>query len=129
MDAVRRSASQFNSPDTLLGFGIPNFQTAYQLLMPNGVASERNHTGKLSIYPNPAGDDQPLMLSFESSEYEPVDVAVFNSFGSRVHHDTLWVVPGLNVIPFNGHKNLSPGIYYLQINASKFSFSNGFVKR
>lgn len=129
MDAVRRSASQFGNPDTLLGYGIPNFQTAYQLLMSNGVASYQNNYQKLTIYPNPVGENQLLMLSFESPEYGPVEVTVFNNFGSQVHRDTLWAAPGTNVNPFNGHQNLSPGIYYLKINAPKFSFSSGFIKR
>ena len=39
MNAIRRSASQADRPDNQLGYGIPDFQRAFQLLSqaPKGV--------------------------------------------------------------------------------------------
>lgn len=50
-DAIRRSASQYNSPDDMLGYGIPDLLLANNILtVVNGPVAE---SSALTIYPNP----------------------------------------------------------------------------
>lgn len=37
IDAIKRSASQYNNPDSLMGYGIPDFLKAYEALNPTGI--------------------------------------------------------------------------------------------
>ena len=63
--ALRATASQAVIPDNTLGYGIPNFVLAYNLLHPTAplaTADEVMAAGEaLGIFPNPSGDG-PLML-------------------------------------------------------------------
>lgn len=130
MDAVRRSASQFNTPDTLLGYGIPNFQTAYQMLLPIGIQSVNKNLHPLMVSPNPVSEQQPLTLWFNSPEYGYAEIVIYNNLGKMVFNDTLeFLAAGDNRIQFTGHQRLPSGIYYLQIKSSKFTLNSGFIKR
>lgn len=53
--AIEQSASQYLSPDSLLGYGIPDFQAADQLLKNGAVGVPENIPQETSwrIYPNP----------------------------------------------------------------------------
>ncbi len=130
MDAVRRSASQFNNPDTLLGYGIPNFQTAYQLLLPNGTSVFSTIRQKLITFPNPVGENQLMMLSFYSPDYCAANVVVLNSLGVVVFKGKFEnIAAGDNLIQFTGHNSLASGTYYLQVSSPKFIYNSGFIKR
>ena len=63
--ALRATASQANNPDNVLGYGIPNFLTAYNVLHPNAplatTASQLNGGEPLGIFPNP-NKDGPLTV-------------------------------------------------------------------
>ena len=63
---LRATASQANNPDNTLGYGIPNFVRAYNLLHPNAplaVGAEQVALGEaLTLFPNPSGDG-PLTLA------------------------------------------------------------------
>lgn len=61
MDAVRRSASQFNAPDIQLGHGIPDFMQAHQWLELTTPVPERTAT-MFSMYPHPFSDSFTLVL-------------------------------------------------------------------
>jgi serine protease AprX len=50
-DAVRKSASQYNSPDDMLGYGIPDFVLANNILTIIDSPDQGNAT--INIYPNP----------------------------------------------------------------------------
>ncbi len=54
MDVIRQSSSQSHSPDTLLGYGIPDFAKADELI--SGISPAKSPGNKLIIYPNPARD-------------------------------------------------------------------------
>lgn len=51
MEAIRKSAHQYNNPDYYIGYGIPNF---YSAMLSIGV--EENEWNSVSVYPNPSSD-------------------------------------------------------------------------
>ncbi len=48
--SIKQSCSRFNNPDSLLGYGIPNFNIANLILK---VDEKPNETNSLAIFPNP----------------------------------------------------------------------------
>lgn len=60
IEAVRESSSQFLSPDSLLGYGIPNACKADSLLelleIPTGIAATTTNSSSFEMYPNPSTD-------------------------------------------------------------------------
>ena len=55
MDAIRESAHQFSAPDSLLGYGIPDFCVANDILNNSAVINE-SVFDKLQVYPVPASE-------------------------------------------------------------------------
>jgi hypothetical protein len=51
LDAMKQSASQYNNPDDLLGYGIPDMIAAKNIL--TIIDSYPQETGLLTVYPNP----------------------------------------------------------------------------
>ncbi|UTW61336.1 S8 family peptidase [bacterium SCSIO 12741] len=69
--AVRSSAHQYDSPDTLYGYGIPDFAKALQILKDNSYPVKDNSTllSSFVMYPNPATNELHLdFISTVSSE-------------------------------------------------------------
>ena len=58
MGAIRQSASQFISPDSIMGYGVPNFQKAYAALF----AMQNLGSGQLIASPNPFTHEFTLLF-------------------------------------------------------------------
>lgn len=77
IDAIQQSASQFESPDTLLGYGIPNFYTA-MLMVSNSPVLQIPAGSPPSVFPNPFETDTNIYYYAASNEViklELVDLA------------------------------------------------------
>lgn len=85
-NAIRESAHQYTSPDSLLGYGIPDFCLAHDLLNPPAGLKEFHHSEPL-LYPNPSAEK--LTIRIEGSEQEEIHLRVFDSMGKEVINKTL----------------------------------------
>ncbi len=92
------SSDRFHQPDSLYGFGIPDFSIALDKL---NYLSE-NQLENITFYPNPADD----VLMF-SNLYTPVDYTVFDVSGKMVRQGKTY---GRIDIRF-----LQPGTYFLLV--------------
>jgi hypothetical protein len=106
-EALRRSGSQYASPDNRLGYGIPNFERA-------GVFSDALTT--LVLYPNPFSNATPLAVQWDKLGSTTTLDATLTDLTGRV----LW----RNQYPANGiatfvlpNLNLSTGVYLMQLVA------------
>ncbi len=79
MQLVRASASQFNSPDSFLGYGIPDLQAALNTAL--SIEDIANKTNAIQLYPNPVKDSFWVTLSDGSENYS---LRVFNILGRLV---------------------------------------------
>jgi subtilisin family serine protease len=80
MNYLRRSASQASRPDSLLGYGVPNFQRAFDL------ATRDHGTNQPVGYlaPNPVANG-PVTLSLNAQAWDkPLTVQVFDATGKAV---------------------------------------------
>ncbi|MFL1011398.1 S8 family serine peptidase [Flavisericum labens] len=64
MQLIRESASQYDTPDYFLGFGIPNFQEALNLGL--SINTNISNQSKIIWYPNPV--EERLNLKIESNQ-------------------------------------------------------------
>ncbi len=103
MQIVRESASQYTSPDYFLGYGIPDFSTAYDLL-----TVEKN-TLNSTVYPNPT---QGLFYIKIPSDGSVVNVAIYSVLGDLVYKNNLDIANEVNI------SNLSKGVYIAVISTS-----------
>lgn len=128
MDAIRKSASQFYTPDTLIGYGIPDFQIAFQRLLPNGIISSMNHQ-YMSIFPNPISENQSIVLSFFSEYNTAAQISIFDNCGKIKFQTTNKnIVGGDNMIPITIPNRLERGIYFIQVKSSSFIYNSKIIK-
>ena len=104
-EALIRSAHQFLSPDSLLGFGIPDMQTALDLLI-TSISAPAAPGKKWSLYPIPFRD----ALTFFHSGEDPGEthIELFSITGQRLFHTLLHDrgphrIAGLGHIPAGPH--------------------------
>lgn len=120
MEAVRASAHLFNNPTDQMGYGIPNFQTAYNILNGLGIEDQLLKSN-FAVYPNPVKDR--LFVSFPESEFF-VSLALYNILGEKVREIEL--TPQNNFIDLN---SLPSGIYIANLNGENAQNSFKIVKQ
>ncbi len=106
MQLVRESASQYGSPDYLLGYGIPDLQLALSLSL--GTYEEIS----ITVFPNPTDGN----LTISSATNDMIRVELFDLVGKQVYQNNDVSINGQVDISF-----LSDGIYIAQINVGSYS--------
>ena len=104
--AIEQSASQYLSPDKRVGYGIPDFKKAYDLLLNPTFVSNKNLEKELLIYPNPF---QNTVTFSNLGNLHIESINVLNNIGQ-----TLYTIdaPTGNTIALH---DLSSGMYLLQV--------------
>jgi subtilisin family serine protease len=123
MNDLRRSASQAARPDSLLGYGIPHFQRAFDLATRDYGANQP--LGYLS--PNPvAGQPVTLWINAEARD-KPLTVQVFDATGKLVGEKYL-ARPALYNRLDLGTASLSQGLYLVRLSSAGRSTTLKLVK-
>jgi len=116
MQSVRESASQYTHPDSLLGYGIPNFCLAKTIA--GGLTDNKIVTNLNNVYPDPF--TSAITVSFFSSIVQNVDVKMFNTLGQLVNKKMWRVAGGGNtLINMGGLQALPNGIYLVVVTDEK----------
>ena len=112
-DALKQSGNQASNPDDLLGWGIPDYGTAYGLLL--DIAGHPEDSQSLvAANPNPCTDQLTLQLNLDSIEL--VAVHMINASGNIVFSGKYNRSKAENKIDLSQQiSNLASGIYYLQV--------------
>ncbi|MDD3875818.1 MAG: S8 family serine peptidase [Bacteroidales bacterium] len=126
MQAIRQSAHQYNNPDSLLGYGIPNFAVAHMLL--SGVKIDTEHTShSLHTFPNPFDDF--INLIYYAVDTHTINIELFDFSGKRVYvMENFKCYLGYNSLLISELDNLSQGIYFLKVSSLKMSETRKLVK-
>lgn len=121
MDAIRKSASQANTPDNLLGYGIPNFKAVINYL----EQSQQEHA--FEVYPNPTTDDSIIIKPFDPIQVSSCKIELVNAQGqvvSEVMANFSWV----NRTYSSSLSALSAGIYFVRIWWGDKKFTHKLIK-
>lgn len=113
MDAVRRSATQFNNPDIQLGYGIPDFQLADQLLELTTAVQEPAAIIP-SVHPMPFNDGFTVLLPQVLEG--PVVLELWDTSGRLVWSQRSIGRTERITAQDQGLSRLSPGAYVLRMN-------------
>ena len=106
-DALRRSGSQYATPDAQLGYGIPKFTQLTVLATTESV-------GPLRTYPNPFSDAEPLAVAWETLPGTTPLRATLTDAAGRV----LWqgqYAPGRAGSFLLPNLSLAAGMYYMTL--------------
>ncbi|SFD03556.1 S8 family serine peptidase [Algibacter pectinivorans] len=117
MQLVRESASQYNTPDYFLGYGIPNLELALNSAL---TVKENGVNNAFKIYPNPVYNK----LFFElPSEDTTVSVKLYDVLGQEVN--------SFQITYYQNEINttaLANGIYFIRVESSFISKTFKIIK-
>ena len=126
MESVKRSASQYNNPDNNLGYGIPDFGSAFTITGAQFIhANEMND--ELIVYPNPFVGNHPLTINIKNHNGQNVQVELVDAMGKSYFKDKF-------DLPYNGQNelmfypsmaNMGSGLFFLHVKTD----DNKYVKR
>jgi hypothetical protein len=126
ISAIEHSASQFNNPDSMMGYGIPNFPAACVYL--GEITNTSLHGENLTISgSNPFNSS--LEFTFYSDSNQTIDIRLYDMLGKLAYQNS----SKYDVIAFEKKfsipaKTLSNGIYILKVTTEKGIFSKKVLK-
>jgi hypothetical protein len=127
ISAIIQSASQYNNPDSLLGYGIPDFDSAKSTLLSvfNPFAGYDDFIK--SVYPNPFND--LVNIDFYADSNRKYELDVFDITGKKVvSSDGVFQPYTLSSISLNTTL-WSKGVYVIRIITNKGVYKARLVKQ
>lgn len=126
--AIRESASKYTSPDEMLGYGIPDFLLANDLL--TVIDSPDGKSGTVRLFPNPFKSSVTLRIEGEVAQNSG------NKTGTVEISDYTGRVIGIQMISVSEGKNIKvdfleqapKGIYFVKVNLGDFKSVEKIIK-
>ena len=113
--AIKKSASQYSNPDSLLGYGIPDYCKALDIL---GIIESKPVSTLVKTFPDPFTIN--ITLTFNSATSQNVTVSLYNMMGQAIYQRTEKASPKSdNEIVIAGLQGLSKGIYLVALTDAK----------
>lgn len=113
---IEQNSTQYNAPDSLIGYGIPNFSKAYS--QARGVIYKQPTNKIISTYPNPF--NQAINFEISSEKDQTVVIEVKNYLGQPIKSISQVITDGRNLTTLTTVSDWNTGIYLLSIH-----FENG----
>ena len=112
---IEESASQYTHPDSLLGYGIPDYAIALTLSQV-GVQSETN----IQAFPNPFKDAFSILV--ENNLSGNFEISLISLTGDLILRTNRMIIAGGgNTITLNNLITLAPGMYILKISSGNIT--------
>ena len=128
IQAIRKSSDRFTNPDTLTGYGIPNFAYANNILSGNVDSEDYSNKQFINVFPNPFTDQ--LSIQFYNVNLNDISFELSDIVGRILYKNTGTLSPhSLNTIEFNNLQDVSNGIYILKISTSLNEYKRLVVKK
>jgi subtilisin family serine protease len=110
--AIVQSGSQAQTPDTLHGYGVPDFYEAYVQLQ-NQADNQRKGSHLVRLYPNPFHSQ--LSVAFYSLRKARLNISIRPPAGDIVYQKQVELKKGLNRIKLRNLSSLKSGVYVLNL--------------
>ena len=123
--AIVQSSSQAQAPDTLNGYGIPDFYEAYVQLQEQ-VGSARKGSHLVRLYPNPFHSQ--LSIAFYSPEEAQLTISIRPPVGREVYRKQVELEQGLNRIQLQDFGSVSSGVYILNLTNDQTQISRKLLR-
>jgi subtilisin family serine protease len=125
--AIEKSSSQSNNPDDYLGFGIPDFMKAHEIL--SRIGSSRSKPDSIvNVYPNPFIEG--ISLEFYTEKEQDVTIVIYKANGKKIETEQFRVFPfSNNLLQLNKVKKLKAGNYVVTVQTVAGQYSRQIQKR
>ena len=125
--AIEQSASQYFFPDSMMGYGIPNFCIAHIILTDIlSVGNLQAQNQWLSVFPNPSTDD--FTVCFYSEKKQTIKISLHDISGREIINESKAVNQKNNIFPLPNN-DLSDGMYILSITTPEQTYFKKLVKQ
>ena len=114
--ALEQSATLFDEPDSLLGYGVPDMKLADQILGPSNIFQWETDN-KWNVYPNPV-ENYLVLQQKNSGIEEEIKIEIYSVDSGLIRN---WRKPGSSKIILNGLQSLPSGILLLKVNSDNSS--------
>jgi subtilisin family serine protease len=117
IDLIRRGSSQYHSPDTLLGYGIPDYGRIVSFIT---ALDEESLTSEFKVYPNPVDNNKLFVEGIGEAPVDNLKIHIHDLNGKRVFE---LVVPFLDPtykleLDLTG---IGKGVYILNISHANYA--------
>lgn len=115
INAVRASSSQYTSPDNDMGYGIPNYQIAFNTLLASTLSKDtaRWQHSWLQAMPNPFTSSIKTLVHVSTGQ--KVELALFDNNGRRIRDTNFTAATAYYYYEWpTDFSTLPAGIYYLR---------------
>jgi serine protease AprX len=114
---VKESCDQFNSPDSLKGYGIPDFAQAYYTVTGKKITYPSSSIIDL-VGPNPFKDF--ISVRYYAADTQFIEIQIFDMMGKEVVYKKQWCeTRSYNKIDFQMPSGIAQGMYFMQINTKQ----------
>ncbi len=122
-NAIQESANYFTAPNDSLGYGIPDFELAHQLLL--GLEEHSITQSSLIVFPNPVSDEIRFLLN--SQKHGTITVELYDEIGKEILSEEK-NSDGIHSMVLSEKQSLSKGIYFLKVKEDDKFFVQRVVK-
>jgi len=122
IEAIKAASSQANEPDSLLGWGIPNYELAYTSLSVSDHSIKKN----LTIYPNPVSDILTIVLPVSISGKYSLEII---DLQGKIVYSLNGSENVLRSIQINDISFFTAGIYMVKVSNGTSIFTGKIIKR
>ncbi len=132
IDAIRESADRYLAPDSLYGYGIPDFELAH-LLLSGSAETDPEKAMEVLVYPNPFRDELRVRIYNEegklSKQTGTTRILLYNSNGEPVWNaEVPESGPAADILRIPLPPGLDQGIYILVVQTAKGNYHTKITK-
>ncbi len=127
LNLIKKYSSQFSNPDSIMGYGIPNFEAAYNDLSQNIEAVKANRNQILNVYPTVFNNQ--ITIKYYSVQSSMLSAEIISINGSLIFKKNYEVDSNrVNLLKINELENFWSGLYVLRIINNDFVDTRKIVK-
>ncbi len=123
--AILESSDRFADPDTIYGYGIPDFNKA-DIICKTKYNNISDDFYSLNIFPNPFSEN--INIIFYSGSAKTVSIIIYDATGRIILEERYPVNNGYNEIIKDNLSDLSSGIYFLRVQSENTFFIHKLIK-
>lgn len=108
--AIQYSSDKYLQPDTLYGYGLPNYEYALSIL---GIENIKSENQNISVAPNPVSES--FSLNLQTKDNFEYNLRIFNIQGALLEERKMnWTGSPVNI----DIKSYTSGVYFVEVNAA-----------
>ncbi len=124
--AIQESSSQFSNPDSIKGYGIPNFCVANTIL--TGIDKLDFDYDRLNVQPNPFTDK--FDITFYSNKKQTIFIELYDISGREIFRKQERVSTGTyNIFSIDEANILANGLYLLRFRTPDKKYFKKIIKK